>query len=83
VPNLKSQSEQPPSTDAGEGVRDAAQSLDLDHLISITVILRHLADQQHWRTAKFSASDVTTIRQALRTSQQSLNRIESELDKRT
>jgi hypothetical protein len=51
-------------------------------LISTTSNLRLLAELPLWRIAGFSALDVTAIRQALRTCQQSLNLIESELDKR-
>jgi hypothetical protein len=78
----KNQSELPPSNDAEADARGADASFVLDILITTTELLRHLADEQPWRTAKFSVSDVTAIRQALRMCQQSLNLIESELDKR-
>jgi hypothetical protein len=71
-----------PATDAEADAKDAEASCVLDIFITTTEFLRHLADQQPWRTVRFSASDVMTLRRALRMCQQSLNLIESELDKR-
>jgi hypothetical protein len=71
-----------PSPDAEDDARDAEASCVRDIFITTTDLLRNLAEQQPWRTAKFSAWDVTAIRHALRTCQQSLNLIESEFDKR-
>jgi hypothetical protein len=71
-----------PATDAEADAKDADAFYVLDIFITTTELLRHLADQQPWRTVRFSVSDVMTLRRALRTSQQSLNLIESELDKR-
>jgi hypothetical protein len=82
VMSSKNQSGLPPSTSAEDDARDAEASCVREVFISTIDLLRNLVGQQTWRTAKFSASDVTAIRQALRTCQQSLNLIESELDKR-
>jgi hypothetical protein len=72
-----------PSPDAEADARDADAFFGHAGLISTTSNLRLLAELPLWRTAKFSVpADVTAIRQALRTCQQSLNLIESELDKR-
>jgi hypothetical protein len=71
-----------PSPDAEADARDADASCALEAFIWITGWLRLLAEEEPWTTALFSASDVTAIRQELRTCQQSLNLIESELDKR-
>jgi hypothetical protein len=81
--NSQNEFEPTPSPDAEAGARLADAFFGQAGLISITSNLRLLAELPLWRTAKFSVpADVTAIRQALRTFQQSLNLIESELDKR-
>jgi hypothetical protein len=70
------------STSAAADVRDVEASCALEVFTTTTNMLQSLAGQPLWTTARFSASDVIAIRQALRTSLQSLNQIESALDKR-
>ena len=82
MPSSQNEPEPTPSPDAEADARDAEASCVREIFITTTDLLRHLAEQQCWIIAPFSASDVTAIRQALRTCQQSLNLIESELDKR-
>jgi hypothetical protein len=80
--NSASERSSTPSPDAGADAKDAAASSLLDDFNSTTISLLRLADWRPWRTAKFSALDVMEARRHIRTCQQSLNRIESELDKR-
>jgi hypothetical protein len=71
-----------PGTDAAADARSADACCALDIMTSITELLQIVAVSQRWRTLNFSASDVMTLRRALRTCQQSLNRVESEIDNR-
>jgi hypothetical protein len=82
VTNLASAQEQKPSTEAPGAASDAIASSLLDDFTLTTSNLRLSAVMPFWKTARFSASDVIEARRLLRTCLQSLNLIESELDKR-
>jgi hypothetical protein len=71
-----------PSNAAAADASDADVSCALDIFTTTTELLRELAETQPWTTAPFSVSDVTEIRRGIKTCLQSLNQIESALDKR-
>ena len=78
----RSQLEPQPSPAAAVDVNTVEASCALEVFTSTTDLLRSLAAQPLWTTAKFSVSQTILVRQALRTCLQSLNLIESALDKR-
>jgi hypothetical protein len=75
-------SELQPLKDAGGGVSTVEASCALEVFTTTTSMLQSLAGQPLWKTARFCVSDAIAIRRALRTSLQSLNQIESALDRR-
>jgi hypothetical protein len=79
LPNERSSTHGP---DAEADARDVEAFSVLGDLSLTTLSLRRLAAKPHWATSPFCAEDVTASRRLLRTCLQSLNRIESELDKR-
>jgi hypothetical protein len=82
VPNSQNESSSTHGPDAEADARDADAYFALAQLSMTTQYLRRLVALPHWKTARFSALDVIEARRHIRTCLQSLNRIESELDKR-
>jgi hypothetical protein len=80
--NLPNEQSSTPSPDAEADAKAAAASFLLDDFSTTMIFLLRLAEHRPWRTAKFSALDVMEARRLIKTCLQSLNRIESELDKR-